>query len=136
MNPNKQQLLESIHPGMKLDKFFFLKVYGYEISFPGFADQAVKALEDAGCGRAKEYYNMIVVEYRNKRDNELKLVSAQIRKQWEADWKKLQKGSEEKRKQEIQSLTKDELTMLCQELLQEGIIKSPEQFVTAVLPGQ
>lgn len=54
MNPNKQQLLESIHPGMKLDKFFFLKVYGYEISFPGFADQAVKALEDAKAILRKE----------------------------------------------------------------------------------
>ena len=68
MYPNKQQLLESIHPGMKLDRHFFLKVYGYEISFHGFADKAVKALEDAGCSKAREYYDKTVAEYQRKQD--------------------------------------------------------------------
>lgn len=95
MNPNKQQLLESIHPGMKLDKFFFLKVYGYEISFPGFADQAVKALEDAGCGRAREYYKMVVAEYWKKKDEDLKPVARELHRKWDEEWKRLQKGSED-----------------------------------------
>ena len=99
MNPDKQQLLDSIQPNMKLDKSFFLKVYGYEISFPGFAEQAVKALEDAGCGRAREYYNMIVAEYQKKRDENLKPVVKELHKKWDEDWKRLQKGSEEKREQ-------------------------------------
>lgn len=101
MNPNRQQLLDSIKPDMKLTKAFFLKIYGYEISFPGFADEAIKALNDAGCSKAREYYNNFVAEYQREHDKGLKLVAAQIRKQWEADWKRLQKGSEERRKQEM-----------------------------------
>lgn len=136
MYPDKQQLLDSIQPGMKLTKAFFMKVYGYEISFPGFADEAIKALEDAGCSKAKGYYDNFVAEYQRERDKELKPVAAQVRKQWEADWKRLKKGSDERRIREIQGLTREELTELCQKLLQKGIIETPEQFATAVLSGQ
>ena len=134
MYPSRQQLLDSIQPGMKLDRLFFLKVYGYEISFPGFADEAVKALEDAGCSKAREYYEMAVGEYQARQDEELKRAAAWYRMEYEREWKKNQKGSEERRRQEIQSLTRNELNELCRKLLREGIIKSPEQFATAVLP--
>ena len=52
---SRGELLQSICPDMVLNKAFFLKVYGYEISFPGFADEAIKAINDAGCRRAREY---------------------------------------------------------------------------------
>ena len=120
---------------MKLDRLFFLKVYGYEISFPGFADEAVKALEDAGCSKAREYYEMIVKEHQAKQDKELKRAAAWYRMEYEREWKKNQKEGEERRRQEIQSLTRNELNELCRKLLREGIIKNPEQFATAVLPG-
>lgn len=96
MNPNRQQLLDSIQPGMKLDRAFFLKVYGYEISFPGFADEAIQALEEAGCGKAREYYDMTVTEYQARNDKELRPIVKQIIKQSEAEWKQLVKGSERK----------------------------------------
>lgn len=134
MYPNRKQLLDSIQPGMKLDRLFFLKVYGYEISFPGFADEAIKALEDAGCSKAREYYEMAVGEYQAKQDEELKRAAAWYRGECEKEWKKNQKEGEERRKQEIQSLTREELTELCQTLLKERIITSPEQFAMAVLP--
>ncbi len=135
MYPDKQQLLESIrfHSGKQMNKAFFLKIYGYEISFPGFAEEAIKALNDAGCSRAREYYNVAVAEYRRKQDEELKPVARELHRKWERDWEKLVKEGEEKRRQEIQSLTKEELTELCQKLLQEGVIERPEQFATAVL---
>lgn len=120
MNPNRQQLLDSIKPDMKLTKAFFLKVYGYEISFPGFADEAIRALNDAGCSKAREYYDNFVAEYQRERDKELKPVAAQIRKQWEADWKKLQKGSEERRKQlekdSLQQMSNKDLIVLLENL--------------------
>lgn len=53
---SREELLRSIQPGMKLDKAFFLKVYGYELTWPGFAETAIKALEDAGCSNARNYY--------------------------------------------------------------------------------
>lgn len=45
---SREELLQSIQPGMKLDKAFFLKIYGYELTWPGFAETAIKALEAAG----------------------------------------------------------------------------------------
>lgn len=100
MYPNRQQLLESIHSDMKLDKAFFLKIYADEITWPGSADEAIKKLEEAGCSNARKYYDMTVSEYQRKRDEELRPIAKQIRKQWEADWNKLVKEGEKRRKQE------------------------------------
>lgn len=133
MGASKEELLQSIRPGMKLDKAFFMKVYGYEISFPGFSDEAIKALNDAGCSRAREYYDRAVSEYEKKHDEEMKEVAAWYRKELERKWDKKQKEVSKARKQKIQSLTRNELTELCQRLLTEGVITEPEQFVTAVL---
>lgn len=91
MNPNRQQLLDSIKPDMKLTRALFLRTYGYEISFPGFAEEVIKALNDAGCSRAREYYDNFVLEYQREHDKELKPVASMIRKCYEEDWKKLQK---------------------------------------------
>lgn len=117
---NREELLQSIDPDMNLTKAFFLKVYGYEISFPGFAGKAIKALNDAGCSKAMEYYDNFVAEYQKERDKELKPVAGQIRKQWEVDWKRLQKGSEERRKQEqknLQQMSDSDLIMLLESLI-------------------
>lgn len=61
--PNKEELLQSIHPDMKLNKAFFLKIYGYEITWPGFAESAIKILENAGCNNARRYYEQVLEEY-------------------------------------------------------------------------
>lgn len=96
----RQQLLESIRPGMKLDKAFFLSIYADEITWPGSAEEAIRKLEEAGCSKAREYYNDTVSEYQRKRDEELRPIAKQIRKQWEREWEELKKGSEERRKRE------------------------------------
>ncbi|MBD5515223.1 MAG: hypothetical protein HDR06_11450 [Lachnospiraceae bacterium] len=72
MNPSKQQLLDSIQPGMRLTKGFFKKIYGYEITDPSFPDKAIAALEVAGCGKARQYYKEWIEEYEMARDAELK----------------------------------------------------------------
>lgn len=90
MKPNRQKLLDSIQPGMKLDKAFFLRVYGYEISFPGFADEVIRALEEAGCSKARQYYISIVEEYKTAHDAELAMALD-----------KCQKGDEERRKMKL-----------------------------------
>lgn len=72
---SRKELLESIRPEMKLTKNFFLQIYGYEITTPGFADQALKALEAAGCNRAREYYETFVSEYEARQRESLKPVA-------------------------------------------------------------
>lgn len=118
------KLLQSICPDMKLDKSFFLKIYGYEISFPGFADKAVKALEDAGCSKAREYYEMVVGEYQAKQDKEMNRVAAWYREECERRWqKKQEKRGELERKQErdiLQQKSDSDLIMLLENLI--GVI--------------
>lgn len=61
-----RELLDSLKPGMHLDKNFFLKVYGHEITRPGFAENVIKRLEILGCSKAREYYTCVVTEFEYK----------------------------------------------------------------------
>lgn len=73
---NKEEFLHSFSTGMKLYKSTFLKIYGYELSYPGFADKALDWLEMLGCSKARAYYSDIVAEYEHERDKGLKEVAA------------------------------------------------------------
>ena len=95
-----EELLQSIHSEMKLDKDFFLKIYGYEVSFSGFADKAIKSLNGAGCSRAQ--------------DKEMKKVAAWYRKECEKQWQNRQMEGEVKRiqKKQIRSERWTELSQI------------------------
>lgn len=73
--PAKEGLLEGIRPDMKLYRSFFIKVYGYEISYPGFAEVALSKLENAGCGKARQYYERFVSEYESQQAQDIKPVA-------------------------------------------------------------
>ncbi len=117
---SREELLQSIRPGMKLDRAFFMRMYGYEISFPGFADKVIKALNDAGCSRARDYYDRAVLEYEKKHDEEMKEVAAWYRKEYEKQWQKNQIGGEKKWKwrimQDLHQKSDRELLSLLQTL--------------------
>lgn len=100
--PNREKLLDSFKPGVKLYKSTFLKIFGYEISTPGFANEALSRLESLGCSKAKEYYTEIVSEWKDEHEKMLQESAEWYRKQ---DLYK--KGSEEKRKQ---PLTKEQVS--------------------------
>lgn len=117
---SREELLQSIQPEMKLDKAFFMKVYGYEISFPGFSDEAIKALSDAGCSRAREYYNKAVSEYESRRDVELKEAAHWYKLECEREWEKRQKEGDRQWKQEqenLQQMSDSDLIMLLENLI-------------------
>lgn len=96
--PSREALLSFIRPDMEsIPREFFKRVYAFELSYPGFSEQAIAALEDAGCGRARQYYNDWVAEYKAKRDAELKEVACWYAAECEREWKKRQKEGEEKR---------------------------------------
>lgn len=99
--PSREELLNSIRPGMRLDKAFFLQIYGYEISYPGFKETAINALIEAGCSKAGAYYDQIIGEYQGKCDAELKEVA-----RWYVDEihkKQERKEGEEQRKNSLQN---------------------------------
>lgn len=72
---SRWELLQSIRPGMNLDKNFFLRIYGYELSWPGFAEVALTKLQGAGCNKARNYYTCIVVEQQYNDEAVLKNVA-------------------------------------------------------------
>ena len=109
-SPSKEELLASIRPDMKLTKNFFKRIYGYEISWPGFADRAIVALEAAGCSRARGYYETWVSEYEAERNAEMKKVAAWYVEECKKQWEKRQKEGEGKRLEEMSN--RELLTLL------------------------
>jgi len=104
---SREQLLQSIRPDMKLTKEFFLRIYGYEITSPGFREQAISTLEAAGCIKARSYYDDIIGEYQKAREEELKPVAVSYLKECNQKWEQKQKRGEEQRKErKIQLLTR------------------------------
>lgn len=93
--PTREKLLADIQPGTKLTKNLFLQIYGYNISTPGFADEAIAKLKDLGCSKAGEYYEQITSEWKEEHEKMLLEVAAWYRKQISN-----KKGCEERRKQQ------------------------------------
>lgn len=70
MTASRAELLESIRPRMKLDKNFFLRIYGYSITTPEFAAEALDKLEglyilyaQTGEKHPSELYRAVANEY-------------------------------------------------------------------------
>lgn len=95
--PSREALLAFIRPDMEsIPKEFFKRVYAFELSYPGFSEQAIAALEDAGCGRARQYYNDWVAEYKAMRDAESKEFARWYAAECEREWKKRQREGEDR----------------------------------------
>lgn len=110
--PSKEELLQSIHPDMKLNRNFFLRIYAYEISYPGFMEIAIKSLESAGCGKAKSYYTSIVESYERELDEQLKPIAKWLREKIDSDFDNQvkeydRKQGEEKRKSQKTKLSRE-----------------------------
>ena len=110
---SRQELLESIQPGMKLTKNFFMKIYGYELTWPGFADQALSDLEETGCSKAIAYYQQFVGEYEKQHDEEMKEV---------AEWYRKEKGDDQSRRRRKEAeLRRKELLLKKKDLLMKKL---------------
>lgn len=104
---SKEQLLQSIRPDMKLTKNFFMRVYGYDMTQPGFVEITLDKLEAAGCSRAREYYTKFISEYEAQQEASIKPVAAQYRTELERKWKQEEKqkeGVETRKMQEVAPL--------------------------------
>lgn len=106
-----RELLDSLKPSMHLDKNFFLKVYGHEITRPGFAENVIKRLEILGCSKAREYYTCVVTEFEYKHEQEMKEVAKWFAKQNERGDKDWRRREAEQQRTKSQRLT-DKLQLL------------------------
>lgn len=105
---------------MKLNKAFFLKIYGYEITWPGFAETALRALEDAGCSKAGSYYTSVVEAYERELDEQLKPVAKWLQEKIDSDFEKQVKEYERKQGDEKR---KSQKTKLSREAVATEILK-------------
>ncbi len=114
--PSREALLAFIRPDMEtIPKEFFRRVYAFELSYPGFSEEAIAALEDAGCGRARQYYNDWVAEYKAMRDAESKEFARWYAAECEREWKKrLKEGGEKRKREEMEILLKQKKRLLTQ----------------------
>ena len=119
--PNRESLLALIRPDMEsIPKEFLKRIYSFELDYPGFADQAIAALEAAGCSKARQYYDDWVNEYETAHNAELKEVAHWYRLECEKQWEKRRKEGEERRRQEkmlnLQQMSNRDLIALLENL--------------------
>lgn len=68
----REPLMRSLRPDVKLYKSTFKKILGYDITTPGFAEDALTRLEILGCSRAREYYETVKAEWQQEHDAQMK----------------------------------------------------------------
>lgn len=105
----KRDLLDSFKVGMKLYRSTFLKIYGYELTWSGFAEDALARLEILGCSRAREYYVTIVAAYRYEHEKEMISIAEWYRKELErSEEPRARQQETEPRKRKLQLLKKND----------------------------
>ena len=72
---SRKELLDSIQPDMELNKNFFLRIFGYSMTTPDFAEEALSKLEIAGHIQARNYYTAITTEWQKEHDKMMKDVA-------------------------------------------------------------
>ena len=68
---------------MPLTKEFFLKIYGFELTWPGTAERFLNRLEELGSSRARKLYAAVVADYEEKQEKTTQEVAAWYAEQLE-----------------------------------------------------
>lgn len=83
---------------MKLYKNTFKKILGYEMTWPGCADEMLSRLEELGCSKAREYYEAVKSEWQQEHEQQMRNVAEWYSKQ-SFDRKKVK---ESRKQQEVE----------------------------------
>ena len=129
--------LEAAKQFGKLGKNTFKKILGYDMTWPGFAEDALTWLEELGCSRAREYYEVVRLEWQQEYEQQTKYVA-----EWYSEQNFGRRAVRESRKQqEVEPLTK-KLNLLRekQEALNKKLrllkLKKAVQSTTGGISGQ
>ena len=100
----RKPFLHSFSCDMRLYKSTFMKILGYDITTPGFADDAIARLEILGCSRAREYYETVKAEWQQEHDAQMKRAAEWSRDQWANEWENTKRKAvrESRKKQEAE----------------------------------
>lgn len=124
--PDKSGFLQSLKIGIKLYKSTFLKIYGYELTYPGYAEKALSWLEMLGCSKARAYYSGVVAEYEHQHEKEMKSVAAWYRKFCEDRWERL-------KQEEVRKLRKQQEVEQLKERLREDLQQKSDRELLNLL---
>lgn len=125
----RKPFLHSFSCDMKLYKSTFIKILGYDITTPGFAEDALTRLEILGCSRAREYYEAVKAEWQQEHDAKLESAAHWYKGQCENKFGNMKRKAvrESRKKREAEQLKADlqqksdrELLILLQRLKQSG----------------
>lgn len=125
----REPLMRSLRPDVKLYKSTFKKILGYDITTPGFSEDALTRLEILGCSRAREYYETVKAEWQQEHDAQMKSVAHWYKGQCENEFEYMKRKAvrESRKEQEAEQLRTDlqqksdrELLILLQRLKQSG----------------
>ena len=117
----REPLMRSLRPDVKLYKSTFKKILGYNITTPGFAEDALTRLEILGCSRAREYYEAVKAEWQQEHDAQMKSAAHWYKGQCENEFErrkvKLRTEKEAEQQRELLELLETKRQIL-KELLQ------------------
>lgn len=123
--PTRKKLLHSFKIGMKFTKSFFLKIFGYDITTPGFAEDAIARLEILGSTKARGHYRGIAIEWQYYNEKMLQEVASWYRKQnfdKEGVNRPRKQQEVEQRKEALHQMSDRELLILLQKLREENAL--------------
>lgn len=80
-----EKFINSFKP-MPLTKAFFLKIYGYKLTWPGSAERCLQRLEELGSSRARKLYAAVVADYEEKKEKTTQEVAAWYAEQLESKY--------------------------------------------------
>ena len=125
----RKPFLHSFSIGMKLYKSTFLKIYGYDITTPEFAEDALTRLAILGCSRARDDYRAVVLEGEHEHNKEMKSAAHWYKERCAEEWENMKRKAvrESRKEQEAEQLKADlqqksdrELLILLQRLKRSG----------------
>lgn len=117
--PTKEKVLDSINPDMKLYASTFKRIYGYELTYPGYAENALTELEKAGCGRSREHYARIIGEYEQKHEKDMKEVASWFRKKCDEEYENRKRKEVRNCKENLTNMSNSNLLQLLENLIGE-----------------
>ena len=109
----RESFQQSFRTGMKLYKNTFKKILGYEMTWPGCADEMLSRLEELGCSKAREYYEAVKSEWQQEHEQQMKYVA-----EWYSEQNFGRKAVRESRKQQEVEQRKAEQQQELLELLE------------------
>ena len=115
----REPLMRSLRPDVKLYKSTFKKILGFELTTPGFAENALARLEILGCSRAREYYETVKAEWQKEHDAQMKRAAEWSRGQCENEFENLKRKAVRESREDLKKMSNSELLTYLKNLIAE-----------------